>query len=208
MENEIEEKQPRLALAIIMAIVMGLIGAVVFVVLYYIGFIAWIAGLIAVLAAAWGYKKFNLKMDIKGYIIVSVISVVEIMLALLIGLAIDCSTIFEVPFFESFGLLFELMQDYPDLKSAIVSDAIFSLISVVVGIAIFIGSEKRKARIEREQELAKERAKAIEEVNQSSNDDADRYAIPAETDSSETEEVEEDDDDEDEDDQVQPGMEE
>ncbi len=216
MVNETEEKQPRLVLAILVAIAMGLIGCALFILLYYIGFIAWIAGFAIVLAAGWGYKKFNLKMDVKGYVIVAVISVAEVLLSLFIGLVIDCVQIFEVSFGEGFSLLVELINDYPEIKSGVISDAIFSVLSIVVGFIIFVSSERRQNRIKKhEEETAKQN-----EIDQ--NSDSDRFSDSSsdttettdevddasdDEDSSEDEYASEDEENDDDDDHVQPGME-
>ncbi len=176
MEDVLEEKQPRLVIAILMAVVMGLVGCALFILLYYFGVIAWVAGFVLVLAAAWGYKKFNLKMDTKGYFIIAVIAIVEILLSLFVGLAIDCSEIFEVSFFESFGLLMELIEEYPELKSAVVGDAIFTLISIVVGFILLVSSERRSARAKQHEELLKE-AEAKTNAEALAKEEAERYAV-------------------------------
>lgn len=170
MENELTEKQPRLWLAILCAIGFGLIGAALYIFLYYIGVIAWIAAFAIAMLASFGYKKFNLKMDTKGYIIVAVVTIVEVLLSLFVGLAIDCTEVFEVSFGEGFGLVFELINDYPVFKSAVIQDAIFSLIGAVVGIVLFVSTERRRARmLAHEAELTKQ-AEANETTTESNSD--------------------------------------
>ncbi len=67
-ENEIKpaetkpaEKQPNLLFAILTAIGLGLVGCVLYGVLYYVGYVAWIASLVVVLASSWGYRYFYKK---------------------------------------------------------------------------------------------------------------------------------------------------
>lgn len=74
-ETKTAGSKPNLLYAILTAIGLGLVGCVLYGVLYYVGYIAWIASYVAVIAAAWGYKHFNKKMDWRGYLTVAVVSI-------------------------------------------------------------------------------------------------------------------------------------
>ena len=161
MENVDEQKQPNLILAILLSFVMGLVGSVLFIVLYCVGFIAWIAGIVIVVAAGWGYKKFNLKMDTKGYIIVSIISIIDIIIALLLGIAVALTIELGVPFSQSLALFLEVAAEDASVKSALIYDIVLSLVCIGLGIGVFIGSERRKAKMEKNKMEAEERLKNV-----------------------------------------------
>lgn len=210
MENTVEEKQPKFAMAVLCSFLMGLAGSALYILFYYLGVIPWVMGLVIILAASWGYKKFNLKLDTKGYIIVSVIAIVDILIGLMIGLCIDVAVILEVPFSQSLGYLVELSESHPDLKSAIISDMILSLVCVAVGIIIFVVSEKRNEKEQKRRLEAEEKAKAEAAISDgsSSSDEVNNNNVEIEghddvstgesdesnDDEDELEEVDEDDD--------------
>lgn len=152
MEEKVyEEKQPRLALAILTAIGMGLVGCLLWGLLYYLGFIAWIAAFVVVFAAAWGYKKFNLKMDKKGYIIISVIAIVEVIITMFVTLDIAVMLAFaedgeSIGFFECFGLMMDVIATDAETQNAVIFDAVLSVVFIAVGIGSFIAMEKRKEK--------------------------------------------------------------
>lgn len=177
------EKKPKLWLAILVAIGMGLAGCLLWGLLYYVGYIAWIAAYVVVLASAWGYKKFNLKMDTKGYIIISVIAVVEIILTMFITINIACMIEFskqglDIGFFDSFNLMFRVIGADAQAKSSIIIDAVLSLIFIVVGILTFFFVERRKERMEN----------TTKAVNDSSNDTIVKLEQPVEDNQKEKEE--------------------
>ena len=87
-ETKTAESKPNLLYAILTAIGLGLVGCVLYGVLYYVGYIAWIASYVAVIAAAWGYKHFNKKMDWKGYLTVAVVSIGGLLIAMFLALTL------------------------------------------------------------------------------------------------------------------------
>jgi len=174
--KELEEKQPRLALAILTAIGMGLVGCLLWGLLYYLGVIAWIAGFAIVFAAAWGYKKFNLKLDKKGYVIISVIAIVEVIITLFVTLniAVMISLAEEgdkIGFFECFSIMMQVIADDAALSGAVLWDAILSLVFIGVGIGSFVAVEKRK---EKQSVLAEQ--SVDQSVTESVNEN-DRYNV-------------------------------
>lgn len=165
--EQTNEKKPNLFLAILTAIGMGLIGAVLWGILYYFGYIAWIAAFVIMIAAGWAYKKFNLKLDIKGYIIITIITIIEIALALLISLNIAVMQAAGTGFFESFGLLSNLVAATPELSRAIIADSVLSLVFVVVGLVTFIIVEKKTSKQSQTQSASSRQKLQIEEQTKS-----------------------------------------
>ncbi|MGN1200802.1 MAG: hypothetical protein ACI4R8_00865 [Candidatus Caccovivens sp.] len=146
-ENKvIAEKRPTLWLAILCAVGLGLAGCLLWGLLYYVGYIAWIAAFVVVWASAWGYKKFNLKMDIKGYIIVSVISVVEIILTIFIVLAIVVSSELGVGLDEGFYWMFEIVGQNAEVKNALIIDVVLSVVMIVLAFVSFFFAERKMAK--------------------------------------------------------------
>lgn len=144
-----QEKQPKLLFAILTAIGMGLVGCLLWGLLYYVGYIAWAAAFVVIYGSAWAYKKFNLKLDVKGYIIIFTIAVVEVVLTMLLTLNISCMIELSkegisVSFFECFKLMFEVIGADASLKSAVILDAVLSLVFLGVGMLSFFYIEKRK----------------------------------------------------------------
>jgi len=138
-ENKIiQEKRPNLFLAILCAVGLGLVGAVLWGLLYYTGYIAWAAAYFTILLSAWGYKKIYKKLDVKGYIIVGVISIVEIVVAMLI--ALDLSVLIELTkegfnasFGEVFSLMFEVIAANAEIRNDLIIDVVLSLVCIAVG---------------------------------------------------------------------------
>lgn len=140
------QKQPKLWLAILTAIGLGLVGCLLWGLLYYFGYLAWLGGYVVVVAAAWGYQKFNLKLDKKGYFIISAIAVVEIALTMLITLNIVVMQTAGTGFFDSFALLSDLLAANSELSSALITDAILSLVFIALGLITYFITEKKKAK--------------------------------------------------------------
>ncbi|MGN1221927.1 MAG: hypothetical protein ACI4TT_01675 [Christensenellales bacterium] len=142
----VTDKKPQLWLAILCAVGLGLAGCLLWGLLYYYGYIAWIAAFIVVLAAAWGYKKFNLKMDKKGYAIVSAISFVEIIATMFIVIAILVADVE-----NGFNILFNDV----DFVTAFITDIILSVVMIVLALVSFRQMEKRMVKKTESDNLAK-----------------------------------------------------
>lgn len=140
------EKKPKLWLAILVAIGLGLAGCTLWGVLYYFDYIEWIAAYLVVFGAAWGYQKFNLKLDKKGYFIISAIAVVEIAVTMLITLVIAVMTTLGTSFFDSFALLPQLFEAFPELTRTVITDTVLSLVFIALGLVTYFITEKRKAK--------------------------------------------------------------
>ena len=166
-----QEKQPRLSLAIVCAIGMGLAGCLLFGLLYFLGFIAWASGLVVVMAAAWGYQKFNLKMDKKGYVIITVIALVEMLLTILVSLNLEVYIYlvdqgYKISFAESTRLVIEVINESADVRSAVVVDAVLSVICVGVGVLVFYLIQRKK---EKDEQLAQKAAQEAAELSEVGN---------------------------------------
>ena len=85
---EQSKNKTNLTLAIIVAIALGLASCLLWRILYYFGYFAWVVAFLIVFAVSWGYKKFNLKIDKKGYFIISLICLIEVVLAMFITIAL------------------------------------------------------------------------------------------------------------------------
>ena len=140
------EKKPKLWLAILVAIGLGLAGCLLWGLLYYLGYMAWIAAYLVVFGAAWGYQKFNLKLDKKGYFIISAIAVIEIALTMLITLVIVVMTTLGTGFFDSFALLPQLFEAIPELTGAVITDTVLSIVFIALGLLTYFFTEKKKAK--------------------------------------------------------------
>lgn len=186
VENIIQEKKPNLLLAILSAVGLGLIGAVLWGLLYYAGYIAWAAAYVTILLSAWGYKKIYKKLDVKGYIIIGVISIVEIIVAMLI--ALDLSVMielakegFSISFGETFSLMFEVIGANAEIRNGLIVDIVLSLVCIAAGMITlyFIDrSTKKKQKPDNAENLNLEENSSAEQMDlgnlNSTNDEEDK----------------------------------
>ena len=150
-EDDIVEEKPKLWLAILVGIALGLVGCVLWGLLYYIGYIAWIAAFVIVFLIAWGYKKFNLKLEKKDYIIISVIAVVEVLITMFLTLNISVylaliNSGYDYTFFGTISLMFEVIGADSSLIISCVVDAVLSLVCLVIGVVCYRAYDKRKTQ--------------------------------------------------------------
>ena len=141
MENDfqVEQDQPNFWVGLIVAIVLGLAGSVVWAFVYLLGYIAWIVAFFMIFIMAWGYKKFNLKMDVKGYVLITIFAILETLLALVFVMAfLGMSE--EVSFGEAFLLSFQMLFS----NTAFIIDAVLSGIAIIVATVFHYFTEKNK----------------------------------------------------------------
>lgn len=174
-------KQPKFWLALLSVIGITIVGSVIWGFLYYAGFLAWIVSYLMFVFSAWVYTKLNLKMDIKGYIIITVLTIVGITLAILITLqivayvaALDAGM--SITFMEAFRLMFDLLQSVEGGVASLIIDIVLSLIMVVAGVLTYFVYEKQ---------LSKRKAQSEGSENNLSNtiiiENSDKTTEPTET---------------------------
>lgn len=121
----------------------ALLGGGLYVLLYQVGFISAICGMVAVIGACWAYAFFSHRSSIRGVVIASVISLLVMVLAWYICLAIDvCKAtqlLYEegeldapLTFFESVRAAPLFLQE-GEIAGAYVRDLIISLVLCAVG---------------------------------------------------------------------------
>ena len=144
-------KQPKFWLALLSVIGITIVGSVIWGFLYYAGFLAWIVSYLMFVFSAWIYTKLNLKMDVKGYIIITVLTIVGITLAILITLqivayvaALDAGM--SITFMEAFRLMFDLLQSVEGGVASLIIDIVLSLIMVVAGVLTYFVYEKQLSK--------------------------------------------------------------
>ena len=150
-EDDIVEEKPKLWLAILVGIALGLVGCVLWELLYFLKYISWIAAFVIVFLIAWGYKKFNLKLEKKDYIIISVIAVVEVLITMFLTLNISIYLVlinsgYDYTFFETTSLMFEVIGADSSLIISCVVDAVLSLVCLVIGVVCYRAYDKRKTQ--------------------------------------------------------------
>ena len=174
-------KQPKFWLALLSVIGITIVGSVIWGFLYYAGFLAWIVSYLMFVFSAWVYTKLNLKMDVKGYIIITVLTIVGITLAILITLqivayvaALDAGM--SITFMEAFRLMFDLLQSVEGGVASLIIDIVLSLIMVVAGVLTYFVYEKQ---------LSKRKAQSEGSENNLSNtiiiENSDKTTEPTET---------------------------
>lgn len=175
---EKSKEKSNLFLAIIVAISLGLASCLLWGLLYYFGYFAWIVAFLIAFAVSWGYKKFILKIDTKGYIIISLICLIEVVLTMFItiALAVNIACVQEgyyVSFFECFSLMFEFINTNPEFRSALLTDSILTLLFMIIGLVIFFVFDKKREKNMSRITLVKEQTEKVEtnQIDKDSNVD-------------------------------------
>ena len=166
---EQSKNKTNLTLAIIVAIALGLASCLLWRILYYFGYFAWVVAFLIVFAVSWGYKKFNLKIDKKGYFIISLICLIEVVLTMFItiALAVNIAYVQEgyyVSFFECFLIMFDFIKTNAEFRSALLTDSILTLLFMVIGLVVFFIYDKKKEKSEARTILVKEQTDQTETV--------------------------------------------
>lgn len=150
------ERKPNIWLAILCSVAIALVGCVLYGLLYYAGYIAYIAAYLVVVGSAWGYKKFNQKMDLKGWLIVSIVSIAGILASMFIALAVYVGKEFGLSIGEAFDQLWNLIKTNDSIESAVIRDGVLTAVCIVLGLVTYFFYERK---------LAKNNAKSAEILN-------------------------------------------
>ena len=142
MENfHVEQDQPNFWIGLLIAFILGLVGSVVWATVYFFGYLAWLVAFLMVYVMAWGYKKFNLVMDKKGYICIAIFAFFEIALALILAfifVAMSTDMSFGEALKETFMYLFTNLS--------FIINAVLSVIAIVVACIIHNHIEKDREK--------------------------------------------------------------
>ena len=142
-------------MGILGAFLLSLAGGILYFIIYQLGYIAGIAGFIAVICAIKGYKWLGKKETVKGVVISSVIALIVIIAAefyaagfQLLELMNDVYPEAGVNFFNSPVYVIKMMQESGDIASIVIREvAITLLLCVVASISAVINAFKEaKAR--------------------------------------------------------------
>ena len=142
MENfHVEQDQPNFWIGLLIAFILGLVGSVVWATVYFFGYLAWLVAFLMVYVMAWGYKKFNLVMDKRGYICIAIFAFFEIALALILAfifVAMSTDMSFGEALKETFMYLFT--------NFSFIINAVLSVIAIVVACIIHNHIEKDREK--------------------------------------------------------------
>lgn len=135
--------------AIIVASLLGLIGCAAFVGIYFLGFISGWVAFLTIILAGFGYRKVYGFLDKKAYVIITIITIIEMIVSLLACYGIGLMGILNT---ESLiegvkGIFTVMLTDYPEMKTAFISDSITTVIFSIVGVVFYIANNRtsRKA---------------------------------------------------------------
>jgi len=164
------QQKPNLLFAVLAAIGLGLVSCVLYGVLYYVGYVAWIASYVTVLAAAWGFKHFNKKMGWKGYLTVAIVSICGLLLSMFIALA----CVIAKEFGSSFGVavkdLFMFLDTNTKLREGVLTDGILTAVFTLLGLLSYFFYEKRAEKaLQKSQETNVDFASKQEEQIENEN---------------------------------------
>ena len=149
--DKIKNENLKLVYATLMAIAFGLPGCLFYGVMYYFGWFVWAAAYLAVLAVAVGYQMFYKKIDWKGWIIIALVSVIEMTLTIYVSVNFVIVKAFKaegvkLSLFGGFKYISEFMK-YPEFKGAFISDLVGTIIMIVVAFISILFYEKFGAKI-------------------------------------------------------------
>lgn len=122
--------------------------------LYAFVYIAWATGVLVILAIMAGYALFNLKMDVKGYILSLTIAIVELVATIFITIAIALSVELSISLCTAFSSMFELIASDSAVQEALLKDILLTLFMLIAGYIGFIIAQAITKRQQKKQ-LAK-----------------------------------------------------
>ena len=137
------ESKSNLMFAILAAIGLALVGSVLYGVLYYLEYLAWIASYITILVSAWGYKRFNKKMDWKGYLTVAIASIAALIISMFVALTLIVAKNWNCSFIDALKNLFTLLDTHDKLRSYVVRDGALTAVFTLLGLLSYFFYEKR-----------------------------------------------------------------
>ena len=131
--------------ATVIAILMGLIGVALFCGVFFLGYISGWVALITVFLAAFGYKKVCGGMDNKGYVIVSLITVFEMLLSLVLCYGFFFNELLELgSIISGINAIIPSMGEYPEIKVEVLTNLAITLGFSLVGIVSYIIYDKKR----------------------------------------------------------------
>ena len=178
-EKSAEEK-PNLLFAILAAIGLGLVGCAIYGILYYVGYIDWIASYVTVVAAAWGYKHFNKKMDWKGYLTVTIVSVVGLLITMFMALIIYVANEFNTTFSIASKTLFDLLDTHTKIRNGVIQDGILTAVFTLLGLLSYFFYEFRlkKSKERNVEQTASANVDTVEEKTEETTVEENKTAEP------------------------------
>ncbi len=156
------ESKPNLLFAILAAIGLALVGSVLYGVLYYVGYIAWIASYVTIIASAWGYKHFNKKMDWKGYLTVAIASIAAVIVSMFISLTLVVAKAYNCSFIDALKNLFTLLDTHDKIRSYVIRDGALTGVFTLLGLLSYFFYEKRLQMAKKSETQAIESSKQEE----------------------------------------------
>lgn len=126
-------------MGILGALLFSLAGAVLYFIVYQLGYIAGIAGFVAVICAVKGYKLLGKRETLKGVIISVIISIVVILLAAIYSIGFDCLDMMKefypsesINIFNSPIYVLRMAQESEDIMLALVYELGMALLLCIV----------------------------------------------------------------------------
>ena len=140
-----QEKRPENVFAgIIGAFLLSLLGGALYFIIYRFGYIAGICGLVTVILADWGYRKFSgAQYSIKGVVIAVIVSIIAIFLGEYFSLSYEIYDVFSADYYITFMDAVELTPEFlsdPEILPAVIKDL---LIAYALGAVASFGKIKQ-----------------------------------------------------------------
>lgn len=135
----IMQEPENVPMGVLGALLFSLAGAVLYFIVYQLGYIAGIAGFVAVICAVKGYKLLGKRETLKGVIISVIISIVVIVAAAFYSIGFSAIDVLKgfypsanIDFLNSPLYVIRAMKDSEDIMSAVVSELGMALLLCIV----------------------------------------------------------------------------
>lgn len=135
------------------AFLFSLAGGILYFIVYQLGFIAGIAGFVAVICAVKGYKLFGKRESLKGVIISVVVSIAVILIAAVYSIGFDCLDMMK-EFYPSASInilnspvyVLRMAKDSEDIMFAVISEIGIALLLCIVAAGSSVVNAIRSAK--------------------------------------------------------------
>ena len=135
----IMQEPENVPMGVLGALLFSLVGGILYFIVYQLGFIAGIAGFVAVICAVKGYKWLGKRESVKGVIISVIISVIVILLAAVYSIGFEClEAMKEFYPTESINIInsplyvLRMAKDSEDIMLAVVTELGMALLLCIV----------------------------------------------------------------------------
>lgn len=150
-EKNAEKKQEKgsVITGLVGALLGSLVGVAAWVVVYQLGYIAAVVGLIMVICTFKGYEKFGGKRNRTGVVLCTLLSVVMLLFAEQLSLAVELYQVFSeyyiMTFFDAFRMVPAVLAEESEVLTSVIGEMVIAYLLMFLGAFSVIRSAFRSA---------------------------------------------------------------